>query len=360
MRQSFTFDNDFICFIHVCSLNDDHQSIRDDIQELWEQCGRQYFNENENELSKIELVDRHPSKYLTGVKRPSLGCRSVVQRSLRVTSIILKEINDWKEEVRLHSLRLLWQVVLHSEKAFTVKFIEILPALSMSCMDQVQPVANEANKVSELIGMLMDYDSWIGLGLEGLEKTPNLGVLKCFAALYTGADNVKAKDVHRIATILQDTNICHSVNSKYQETLLRFIDSLVDLYLNKPIKNVALNDTTGTEECLYTLLVKITALAEGNENLQQLGEDILIKLARDSSTVPKLHSQYMGRVIDSIEDLDSENSELSDVIILLHGLIVHGGFQKEYLESMKTAITLVLNHATPSAKIKIFAAISKV
>lgn len=349
---------------NVFSLNDDHQSIRNEIQDLWEQCGKQYFNENENELSKIELVDYVPTKYPISVERPTLGCRAVAQRSLRVTSIILKEIVDWKDEVRLHSLKLLWQVVLHSEKAFTVKFIEIFPTLSVSCMDQVQPVANEAMKVAELIGMLLEYGSWKDYAVEALQKTPNLGVLKCFSALYTGADQSKAIDVHRITTILQDTSICHSLKSKYQEALLGLIDLLVELFLDQPVEvgvtNIHFNDDKGTEECLYTLLVKIISLTENNEILQKLGKDILEKLSRDPSNVSKLHSKYLARVIDSIEDLDSENSELSDVIILLHGLIVNCGFQKEYLESMKTAITLTLDHASPSAKIKIFAAISKV
>lgn len=231
-------------------------------------------------------------------------------------------------------------------------------------MDQVQPVANEAMKVAEVMGMLLEYDSWKDHGLEALEKTPNLGVLKCFSALYSGAGYYKTNDLHRIATILQDVSICHSVNPKYQEALLVLIDLLVDLFLDQPaeiaIKQICLTDDKGTEECLYTLLVKLIALTEANESLQKLGKCILVKFSKDPSTVSKLNSKYLGRVIDSIEDLDSENSELSDVIILLHGLIVNCGFQKEYLQSMKTAITLVLDHATPSAKIKIFAAISKV
>lgn len=348
----------------MSSLNDDHESIRNEIQRTWEQCGKQYFNENENELSKMESVDHFPNKYPVGVLRPTLGCRAVVQRSLRVISIILKEINDWKEEVRLHSLKLLWQVVLHSEKSFTAKFMEIVPTLSMSCMDQVHQVANEAMLVAELIGMLLEYDSWKDHALDALQKTPNLGVLKCFSALYIGAGLGKTTDLHRVASILQDTSICHSVNSKYQEALLVLIDLLVELFLNEPVEsgitNLCLSDDKATEECLYTLLVKIISLTENNENLQTMGKEILGKLSRDPSNVAKLNAKYLGRVIDSIEDLDSENSELSDVIILLHGLIIHCGFQKVYLESMKTAISLVLDHATPNAKIKIFAAISKV
>lgn len=345
-------------------MTDDHQSIRDGVKSSWEQCGKQYFSENENELNKIELVDHFPVKYPAGVDRPTLGCRAVVQRSLRVISIILKEIVDWKDEVRLHSLKLLWQVVLHSEKSFTVKFIEVLPPLANCCMDQVEPIADEAMKVAELIGMLIDYESWKGHAFDALQKSPTLGVLKCFSALFVGAGDDKANDVHRIATMLLDNSICHSVKPKYQEALLRIVDVLVELFLNRPVEievnSISLDDVKSTEECLYTLLVTIISLAENNDNLQQRGNDILVKLAGNSSTVSKLNAKYLGRVIDSIEDLDSENSELSDVIILLHGLIVHCGFRKEYLGSMKTAITLVLDHATPAAKIKIFAAISKV
>lgn len=340
------------------SLNDDHQYIRDGMQSAWEECGQQYWNENENELSKVELVDHFPAKYPNGVERPTLGCRALVQRSLRVTTIIMKEMTDWKEEVRLHSLKLLWQVVLHGEKAFTAKFIEVFPPLAISCMDQVEPVASEALKVAELIGMLVDYASWKEHVFDVLKvTTPNLGVLKCFSALYAGADGDKATDVQRIATILLDTNICHSVNGRYQETLLGIVDQLVRLHLSESIET---NDERRIEECLYALLVKIIALAENNETLQTVGNGILMKLAGDPSGLRELNSKYLGRVFDSIEDLDAENSESCDAIILLHGLIVLCGYQKEYLESMKKAITMVLDHATPTAKIKIFAAISKV
>lgn len=276
----------------------------------------------------------------------------------------MKELIDWKEEVRLHSLKLLWQVVLHGEKSFTAKFIEIFPILSKTCMDEVQAVASEAIRVAELTGMLLDYVSWKDHGLDGLQKSPNLGVLKCFSALYLGAGRGKTCDVHRIAVVLQDPNISHSLNLKYQEALLILVDRLVDSFLDEAVENaidnINLNNDKGTEECLYILLVKIISLAEEDDHLQELGKNILVKLARDQLTVPKLHSKYMARLIDSIEDLDSENSELSDVIILLHGLIILGGFRKEYLESMKNSIKLVLEHATPNAKIKIFAAISKV
>lgn len=84
-----------------------------------------------------------PENYIKDIVRPSLGCRAIMERSLRMINIILNEMEDWKDEVRLHSLKLLGQVVIHCEKMLTIKFMEIFPVLSDSCMDGVKSVVNE-------------------------------------------------------------------------------------------------------------------------------------------------------------------------------------------------------------------------
>ena len=45
------------------SLTDDFEETRNEIIEKWEECGRQYFLENENELAKLELIDHLPNNY---------------------------------------------------------------------------------------------------------------------------------------------------------------------------------------------------------------------------------------------------------------------------------------------------------
>lgn len=52
-------------------------------------------------------------------------------------------MEDWKEDVRLHSTKLLKQVVLHSEKVLVSKFIEINPVLAKTCNDPEKDVAHE-------------------------------------------------------------------------------------------------------------------------------------------------------------------------------------------------------------------------
>lgn len=81
------------------------------------------------------MVDDIPENYMQDIKRPTLGCRAIVQRSLRMLNVTLYEMEDWKDEVRLHSLKLLGQIVIHCEKYLTSKFMDIYPVLAKSCRD---------------------------------------------------------------------------------------------------------------------------------------------------------------------------------------------------------------------------------
>lgn len=342
--------------------------IRTEINLLWQKCGQQYFNENENELNKIELIDRCPINYPKDVVRPTLGCRAIVQRSLRVITIVLREMTDWKVEVRVHSLKLLWQIILHCEKAFTAKFFEIYSVLSKYCSDAEVEVAKEAIRVAKLTGMLLEYRSWIDHGIDGLEKSPHLGSLTCFYGLYSEALKVdKAKDVKKISKLLANPSICHSEKALYQKTLLQLLNVLVDLYLetddasiDEQMNKITLSSECDAERHLYIVLVKVIALSESNGTIPEMGKDILIKLAKGSWELSTLHAQYCGKLIDSLEDLDSENSENSEPIVILHGIIWLCGYQSVYLDSMKMAIRTALDNAAPSGKIKIFSAISVV
>ena len=81
------------------------------------------------ELQKLLLIDAIPENYPNDSiipKRPTLGCRALVQRSLKVLNIVLHEMEDWKEEVRLHSTKLLKQIVIHSESFLAIKLVEFL------------------------------------------------------------------------------------------------------------------------------------------------------------------------------------------------------------------------------------------
>ena len=362
------------------SLKDETQDIREDIALRFIECGQRYYDENEEELQKLLLVEHElpVEEYYTVIcqKRPTLGCRALVQRSLRMIQIVMMEMQDWKEEVRLHSLKLLWQFVLHAEQAFTCKFTEIFPNLARCCQDTDKGVVAEAERVAELMGRLLEYEKWFEYACEQL-KTPSLGVLRCFTALFKSSSSIKRNDVEKVAEILANPSICQNLKETYQRSLLDLCENLIDLHLTDAafvdneqligdslVKSISPRESSNPNEerLLVEILIKTIALSRDNEDgfVNENGKRVLEKLARSAGNLPVLYGRYVKGVIDSIEDLDCEHSERSESILILFGCIAHCGFQPEYLESMKHAINLVLTHSTPYAKVKIFSGISMV
>lgn len=359
LRDRYSFFERILPLV-LCCLDDNCPETCTEIGELWLKCGRQYYEENENELSKLEVIDHDAaaaatSNYPANVQRPSLGCRAIVQRSLRVCSIVLREMTDWKDDVRLHSLKLLWQIVLHAEQTLTAKFIEINPVLGRYCADDSEPaISAEAVRVAALMGKLLVYKTWIDHALDRLKATPTLGYLRAFTAMYKESNDAQ-KDVGQLADILVMPSICHSLHENYQRVLLELTEHLLGLH-------AAAIDAAdkSAERNLYIVIVKVIACADQNvdDGIATFGARLLEKLCSGDDTPAVLHARYLGAIIDAIDGLDTANSESAEPIILLHGLITLCGFQAAYLPNLTAAILLVIEHGHPTGKIKIFSGIS--
>lgn len=221
----------------LCCLVDETEAIREEIQNDWIRVGAQYYDENAEEFKEYELTDVPPDNYPTEIKRPTLGCRQLVQRNLKMVNIILHEMEEWKENVRLHSTRLLGQVVIHAEKLFAAQFIDAYPVLAKTCVDPEKIVAAEAMLIAIYLGTFLDYSSWSDIVRRRLTKEPNLGNLKCFTALFAAASNdEKLGDLKEISEMLCDSAICHNTKPEYQMQLLQFCDVLSDGLLFAQVK----------------------------------------------------------------------------------------------------------------------------
>ena len=118
--------------------------MREDIEAGWKQAGELYYRENETELSKAALIETVPKGYpVERYRRPTLACRAIVQRSLRVVNLVLHEMEEWKENIRLHATKLLKQIVLHAERSFSTLFLEVNPVLAKACMDAEKSIVSE-------------------------------------------------------------------------------------------------------------------------------------------------------------------------------------------------------------------------
>lgn len=347
-------------------MKDDLIDIREEINSQFIRCGEQYFEENQKELQRIELIDHEfpCSNYVETVTgmRPTLGCRALVQRSLRMINIIVKEILDWKEPVRLHSLKLLWEVVLFAEKAFTCKFLDVFPVLAKACQDDENSVVKEAQRVAVLMGQLLDYNDWMEHAIRDLKKFPTyLGIVRCFNSLFAGAEvENKQNSIEEIAKLISTSDMCHNLNENYQSVLLDLMEQMIQIHLNKNEKCGA--ESNLEEKYLFEILVKTVAMsnAHGNEEIATRAMNLYGKFCKTPVNRVILQGKFMEDVLNDIEDLDCEHSERSERIIMLFGCIKLCGFQREYFKSIQTAVRMVLENSTASAQVKVLSGVSMV
>lgn len=342
-----------LIFFSKFSLVDENEEVRTDIEPKWIKCGELYFTENENELGKLALIDHCPPNYMPNIKRPTIGCRAIMQRSLRMINIILHEMEEWKEEVRLHSLKLLVQAVVHCEKALTPLFMDIYPVLAKTCKDTDKTVANEAMRVAHIMGVLLDYSAWRAHALDGLKshKHSHLGFLKCFTELYRGANDEKLDDFHQIVETLIEAKYCYNLMPEIQDQFIEFLELLADDF----IRNKSEDDDL-SKKYLYQNLVNLIAISIVNRSdIAENGRKILEQLNVD---VRQLHQRYLAEMIETIEGLDSENSGGAEPILLLSGYIKFCGLDSKYMAQMLSAIKTVMESAQPDGKIQILVSLS--
>lgn len=352
------------------SLKDDFTEIREEINAQFVRCGEKYFEENEKDLQRVELIDSDLpcTNYVETVakQRPTLGCRALVQRSLRMVDIIVKETLDWKESVRLHSLKLLWEVVMFAEKAFAGKFMQVFPILAKACQDDERSVVKEAQRVAFLMGRLLNYVDWMGHALKELKRCPtSLGLLRCFNSLFAGSDvDCKQTSVEDIAMLISTSEICHNLNETYQTALLDLIEQMISLH-SVEIKSFEQNElklATHQERYLFEILVKTIALANAHENNQvkERGMQLYDTFYQTPERRTILQGKYMKGIVEAIEDLDCEHTERSERILMLCGCIELSGFQIEYFDSVQSAIQMVLQNSTANAQIKVLSSVALV
>jgi dynein assembly factor 5, axonemal len=197
--------------ILLFSIADETLEVRDEISSLWQAAGQQYYMENQNELQNLNLIDKTPENYPDFIVRPTLGCRALVRRSLQVLNIILHEMEDWKEDVRLHSTKLLMQVVIHSEDHLATKYFDINAVLCKTCADQEAEVAKTALEVAKLVGHFVAPSTWSKYIFEELKvRQEKLGVIKCMNAIYKhSTSDQKFDNLLELTEILVDSTISH-------------------------------------------------------------------------------------------------------------------------------------------------------
>ncbi|XP_058130428.1 dynein axonemal assembly factor 5 [Anopheles ziemanni] len=367
LRDRYSFFHRILPLVLNC-LTDGTAEVREDIEFRWKEAGELYYKENESELAKAALIEKLPVGYpVDRYTRPTLACRAIVQRSLRVVNLVLHEMEEWKEDIRLHATKLLKQIVLHSERAFSSQFLEVNPVLAKACMDSEKSIVTEALNVCELMGKLLDYETWSKHVVAEFRKFPSIGQLRCMRTLYTHSVQCeeKRKDIKKFAALLLDPDVCHNLKETYQLELLEFCSILAldgqRRELSAALEEITVNEqetveNQSLERTLYTVILKVIAFCyEEKEQIREKGLEVLRLLDND---IDKLHAHHLANVLGNIEHLESENSDASTNILLLCGIVSVCGFQQSYFDTLRVTLVKALTNASPEGKVKLFSAIS--
>ncbi|KAH8331022.1 hypothetical protein KR067_010490 [Drosophila pandora] len=344
----------------LCCLKDDSPEVVKDISGKWLLCGKQYFFENEAELSQQEISDPPVENYPKNVMRPTIGCRGLVQRALRLLQLITRETGDWKDNVRLHSLKLLYQFVLHAEAAMTPKFFEIYGDVAHACIDPVAEVSAEAAKAADLMGRLLAYDAWIEHGFNGLERNARESYMRCFYHMFTASLGGNYEQLMRLAQLLRSVDYSHTLKPGFQKYILKLLHTV----LEKSLKiNAGQEELMELYECVYVACIKVMALSHSltggrNEDVE-FGQTLIGKImGLEQVSEAKLHERWFHLALKDVDNLDATLEDNAEPVMLLDGLINICLIRATYISDLIEKVKVVFEHCCDSAQVKVFSSLS--
>lgn len=102
----------------------------------WQRIGRLYAQENRDDLRDRMEHDEQPKHYPPGIERPEFGCRELVQRNLgKILPACWNDARDWVPQVRLQSIALVRQLLIHAEAHVTMELERTTVGLTRAAND---------------------------------------------------------------------------------------------------------------------------------------------------------------------------------------------------------------------------------
>lgn len=106
--------------------------------------------------------------------------------------------------------------------------------------------------------------------------------------------------------------------------------------------------------------MKVLSLSNGNQEIHDLGQEVLFKLSTYMyGSLFNMHQKYLSSLLHQIEGLDIETTEVTDQIILLSGIIRICGVHGSNLNMLKPKIIIALKNTCPEGRIRILTAIAE-
>eukprot|EP00112_Aurelia_sp_Birch-Aquarium-sp1_P015656 Seg3494.1 transcript_id=Seg3494.1/GoldUCD/mRNA.D3Y31 product="Dynein assembly factor 5 axonemal" protein_id=Seg3494.1/GoldUCD/D3Y31 len=244
----------------LTGLSDELDDIKQKSKDLFNQVGRQYEAENEDDLKdKLDFhVVKHFESYLVE-ERPPLGCRVLIQRNFsKIFPAILGDLTDWVIETRIKTSQLLYHLIFYAEDHVTMHLEPLLQGLYKTVGDEEEQVGKQARKSAQLIGLFVEPSIYCKLVLPHLEAVSSSSANACTCAVAVLTSLVRGAIAEHLNNELKD--ICTAVS-------LRDVSCTVsrDLHieLNNFVTAVLSKENLHVEKCsfmLFEILLNIAAM----------------------------------------------------------------------------------------------------
>lgn len=302
LRDRYSFFHKLLPLL-LTGLSDEMQDIRQRSKDLFDQVGKQYELENEEDFKdKLDFhVVKHFESFLVH-ERPSLGCRVLVQRNFsKILPAVLGDITDWVVETRVKASQLLHHLVFYAEDYVTMHLEPLLQGLYKATRDDEERVGKEARKSAELVGLYVAPSIYCKLVLPHLQTVSTSSASSCscavavLAALIRGAvPGLLNKDIKDICSTVSTADISVTVTRE------------LHLELNELIHAILLKDGIALDGCylmLFDTLLNILSMAT-DFDLSNQAKTHLTSLAnvRKFSTHEELVMEYGNEVLQRLQE----------------------------------------------------------
>ncbi|XP_044590648.1 dynein axonemal assembly factor 5 [Cotesia glomerata] len=284
----------------VTGLHDEILEIRLKAQNLWDAAGSLFLKENESDekiKNKMDFLAEDLDHYPPNIKRPNLGCRLIVQQNIgKLIGGIVRELGDWKADIRVRSAQLLAVLTLNAEQYITQHIEKLLPAMYMACNHQDIRVVDNIILAAEYIGYFVPPETYCQLVLPTLEDgNITAGHLAVLAAILRGTERKSLLDkLDDIGNFLELSHICRSKKANYQQQILRCCEAVI---------NVSKDDCIIIANNLFTTIFTVWSMSH-QEHQQIFAKQLMEKLVvvTKSESLQELFSLNLREILLNIKD----------------------------------------------------------
>ncbi|XP_050523556.1 dynein axonemal assembly factor 5 isoform X2 [Daktulosphaira vitifoliae] len=291
---------------------DDHKPNRDEAEKFWKEIGIQYLNENEEKLKeKIDFLPVIIDHYPPNVERPNLGCRILVAREvLKLLPVIIRELDDWKEDVCIKSGQLLCVVALNAEGSIIQHLNQLLTAMVKCCREVQHVASHHIRKAAEIISYFVSPDVFLKFLLPLMNDNSHTGHMIVLAGLIRhNLPEQLSKHVEPLVKFLVLPEICENHDPLFKKYLLQVIEYIINIcneeckkYAYELFKIYITTQASALDDfenhCIFKELVNFCSPKTKEQLFKSFGEKLLNELSNncDEWTV---HSSGRG-VLDKI------------------------------------------------------------